>query len=264
MVDDARQPKNTGHNVANDQDFRVIRRDLDGTAEIDGTHINGGYNNTTTEAWESFRVGQVNLDNTDQAASGSFLSEIQSTAYHDAGSVKRHVGGRSGPRPSDDIGIPFRTRTPATMSRFMVLDSTGNALGYRGFARLRRRDQVRHAEQPGGAGRVRRTGWSGVCRFSDTGDLIVVEEGVTDAVMPGTGTGGPGLSSRRRSAFRQLRQCRADRSGRMGHEDGPRRQWRHHQGYGRHVQGKSATGRRTTARPTPFTLCRRAKRSRAS
>ena len=94
-------------NVANDNDYRIINqvstspgqakvRDASG-ADVtvsDATTrsaVNGGFNKSTTQSWESMRIGQALLD-TDENVSGSTLSEMQSSAYYNAGSVRGVLG----------------------------------------------------------------------------------------------------------------------------------------------------------------------------
>jgi hypothetical protein len=191
MVDDTRQRNNSGHNVANDNDFRMIEQDLDGTAEIDGSHINGGYNNTTTEAWESRRIAQLNLD-TDETTSGSFLSELQSSAYYDNGAGVRGVWVADRDRDQTATYQPIPDTYSGDDIAFLQLDSSNNSLGYRtiaDFAATKFNMPNNPAAPDGFAGRVGQ-----LFVDSDTGDLIVVEEGGTDSTMPSTGTPGPGLS----------------------------------------------------------------------
>jgi hypothetical protein len=151
--------------VANDHDYRIIRRidTMPGMAMSDGT--DGGYNLGTTESWESHRIGKVNLD-TDMGTPVN-TSDIQAMAYYrdpSSGVQGVWVGERDG--GGDDIA-------------FFQINSDGSAVGYRPFAingspsafaldndPFNGNDNMGHIDQ--------------IFIDYDTGDVIFVEAGFVD------------------------------------------------------------------------------------
>lgn len=184
MIDQERQDRSSPHALANDNDFRMIERVSTSPGAATSNGVNGGYNNTTTESWQSRRIAQVNLDSDDP---GSFLSEPIGTAYYDNGSGVRGVWvvdrdedfvGAGNPVPDVDSGDDIA---------FLQLDGSYNSLGYRPFtlAGNPTKFEMEHDPAvPGFAGRV-----GNVFVDEDSGDLIVVEEGYTDNPT----FGGPGF-----------------------------------------------------------------------
>jgi hypothetical protein len=183
MIDDFRQDRSTPHVLANDSDYRMIERvsTSPGAATSNGT--NGGYNNTTTESWQSRRVAQLNLDSDDPA---SFLSEPMGTAYYNAGSVH---GVWVVDRDTDfvDSTNPVPDTNTGDDIAFLQLESNFNSLGYRQFSLAgnpTKFDMEHDPANPGFSGRV-----GNIFVDEDTGDLIVVEEGFQD----NPAFGGPGF-----------------------------------------------------------------------
>jgi hypothetical protein len=151
--------------VANDHDYRIIRRidTMPGMAMSDD--VDGGYNLGTTESWESERIGKVNLD-TDMGVPVN-TTDIKAMAYYRdpvSGVQGVWVGERDG--GGDDIA-------------FFEIDSMGNAIGYRPFAitnsptafaldndPFNGNDNMGHIDQ--------------IFIDYDTGDVIFVEAGFVD------------------------------------------------------------------------------------
>jgi hypothetical protein len=201
MIDDARQAQNTPPSTANDNDYRMIERKniLPGfatvSADVSGpnTGVDGGFNNGTTQSWESRRIGQALLD-TDETTSGSLLSEMQSSAYYSNGTIKgiwvadrdRPAGGNN-PVPDVESGDDIA---------FLQLDANNNSLGYRTFS-SNNATKFDLDNDPGGT--VHGPGHVGQLFTASNGDLIVVEEGFTDSI---TGTTPNGLPNREPAVIR--------------------------------------------------------------
>ena len=83
MIDDSSAPSATD-TAATDHEYRLIERvsTSPGLAnDASGDNLDGGFNNGTTESWNSTRIGLVNQD----FAAGSPIghSEVESMAYHE-------------------------------------------------------------------------------------------------------------------------------------------------------------------------------------
>jgi hypothetical protein len=183
LMDDARQGKTFVHNVANDYDIRLVERvsASPGAATVTDpmtfTGVDGGFNNGTTESWESRRIAQVLLDADE---STSKLSEPQTLAFHDNGAGVRGawVADRDTTTAIPGV-IPIADGANGDDIAFLQLDGSGNSLGYRQFVGGATKFTMSNdpgAGTPDGLGQV-----SKLFVDSDTGDLIVVEEGYLDA-----------------------------------------------------------------------------------
>jgi hypothetical protein len=199
MIDDARQATiaGSGNNPANDYDYRMIERlstspgaakvrlnGADVTATDPGrTAPDGGFNLSTTQSWESRRIGQMLLD-TDETATASFLSDPQSSAYYSNGTIRgvwvadrdRELGGKN-PVPDTISGDDVA---------FLQLDANGNSLGYRQFNLAGNPTKFELDNDPGGT--LHGPGRVGQLFTASNGDLIVVEEGFRDQLVGGTNT----------------------------------------------------------------------------
>jgi hypothetical protein len=177
MTDDARQAKNAvgGQLVANDYDFRIIERVSTSPGMATSNGINGGYNNTTSESWESRRIGQMLLD-ADEAT--SLLSDPQSSAYYNAGGGVRGVWVADRDTTFTSTPYPVADGDNGDDIAFLQLDSNGNSLGYRQFVGGATKFQMSNdpANSIDNLGRVGK-----LFVDSDTGDLIVIEEGFQDS-----------------------------------------------------------------------------------
>jgi hypothetical protein len=192
MIDDTRQLGTLAPNVANDNDYRIINRvsTSPGLATVSNnptagvrTEVDGGFNKSTTQSWESKRIGQAFLD-TDETTSGSTLSEMQSSAYYNAGSVRGvWVADRDRANTISKNQVPdFEALAPTPGGddiAFLQLDASGNSLGYRTFS-SNNATKFDMDNDPGGT--AHGPGHVGQLFTATNGDLIVVEEGYDDSV----------------------------------------------------------------------------------
>jgi len=187
LVDDARQGKAVANVLANDYDYRIVQRvsTSPGATTVPGafTDVDGGFNNTTTESWDSRRIAQMNLDS-DEAT--SLLSDPQSSAYYDAGGGVRGVWVADRDRTTaSGTAYPVPDGNDGDDIAFLQLAANGDSLGYRQFTAsanpvagdLKFEMDNDPAASNDNLGRVGR-----LFVDADTGDLVVVEEGFQDGV----------------------------------------------------------------------------------
>jgi hypothetical protein len=195
LIDDARQTKNTSGStvptmqlLANDYDYRIVKRasTSPGMASTPPlfTDVNGGFNNTNTESWNSTRIAQMNLDDDQVGADPSLLSEPQSSAFYNAGSV-RGVWVADRDRTTTSTAYPKADSDDGDDIAFLQLDANGNSLGYREFtasanpvAAFGNKKFDMDNDPAAGNDNTGRVGRLFV--DADTGDLVVVEEGFQD------------------------------------------------------------------------------------
>lgn len=166
LLDDSNEAE-ADDNAANDHAFRLLSRVSTSPGAATSNNDEGGYNNTTTESWESTRIALVDMDG------GFGHSEPQDSAYYldpvtgvrGAWVMERDGGG-------DDVA-------------FLELDASGSSLGYRQFTNgstafaLDNDPFVDPATNDGFGDKI--------FVDADTGDLILIESsfGDTPATEPG-------------------------------------------------------------------------------
>jgi hypothetical protein len=193
LIDDAKQTKvsaGTPQVLANDHWYRIIDRVSTSAGAATSNGTDGGYNNTTTESWQSRQIGQMGLDSD---AAGSLISDPQSAAYY-SGSIRgMWVVDRDYTAYAAPVPPPY-THADADNAddiAFLQLDANNNVIGYRPFADFGGATKFNMENNPaapdGFAGRVGQ-----VFVDSDTGDLIIIEEGFEDtATFGGAGVSEP-------------------------------------------------------------------------
>ena len=165
MLDDSNE-LTSNDNAANDHAFRLINRVSSSPGAATSDNDQGGYNNTTTESWESHRIGLINLDTADGVPVGH--SEPQDSAYYlDSATGVRGAWVAEGDGGGDDIA-------------FFEFDAAGTSLGYRPFTTgntafaLDNDPFTNPASNDGRADKI--------FVDADTGDLIIIESSFSDAV----------------------------------------------------------------------------------
>jgi hypothetical protein len=175
LLDDSTEADNTvPQDAANDHQYRIIRRvsASPGAATSDG--VDGGYNNGTTESWESQGLGRVNLDFAEDPQNpGTYIptghSEAESTAYYnDPQTGVRGVWVTESDGGGDDVA-------------FYEIDSSGNGVGYRPHATTGNPtafalDNDPYSDPTSNDGKA-----DNVFVDQDTGDVIIMESGYLDS-----------------------------------------------------------------------------------
>ncbi len=172
LIDDANEDSGETENAANDHSYRILERvaTTPGSAnDASGDHLDGGYNNGTTESWNSRTIGLVNLDFAEGQPAGH--SEVESSAFYaDSATGVRGMWVTESDGGGDDVA-------------FFEIDSDGNGLGYRPHAvgagpefpnsfALDNDPFVDASTNDGKADNI----WVD----QDTGDLIIIEGGFGD------------------------------------------------------------------------------------
>ncbi len=182
MIDDSAEPA-AADTAAGDHAYRILERvstSPGGANDSSADFLDGGFNNGTTESWNSRRIGLVNLD----------FNAGQPFGHSEPESIAFHADPVSGVRgfwvtESDSSAI-----TRGDDIAFYEIDSSGNGVGYRphavgggpDFPTSFQLDNDPFNDSSANDGQA-----DHIFVDSDTGDIIIIESGFGDAGIASIG-----------------------------------------------------------------------------